>query len=448
MIDAASGEALVNLTPKATKELISIMAANSQLFSCEPSRRPKASLESIVERIALSQDKFQNRTETHLQEIDKQISQLAQTLRRLESQGKLPSQTEHNPRANVSAITLRSGTVLEPKAPKENSQKKDKEEEPPSIEQGKSNPTPTPSSIETLPPFQSRLVKRGKQAEEEEILDIFRKAEVNIPLLEVIRRVPRYAQFLKDLCTSKRKLTGNEKVNLGEHVSTVFQQKLPPKVKDQGASINVMPLSIYKMITNEPLKDTKVTIQLADRSIINPEGLLENVLVEVDKLIFPTDFYVINMENDQSNTSSKILLGCPFLSTENTEIEVRSGLLTMEFDGEIVKFDFYKAMEHPYSMPNVSCVNTFKPFVDEYDKHDFSDKLYRNLNVETVKAREMDIASNVDSRSSCKELSENLNLMLSQSKNFSSILQVPRAFQLKIGQSQSEELVQLKQKLA
>ncbi|KAK8636609.1 hypothetical protein V6N13_124351 [Hibiscus sabdariffa] len=165
-----------------------------------------------------------------------------------------------------------------------------------------------------------------------------------------------------------------------------------------------------------------MTIQLADRLVIKPEGLLKNVLVEVDKLIFPADFYVINMENDQSNTSSEILLSRPFLITANTKIEVRSGLLTMEFDGEIVKFDVYKPMEHPYSMSYVNCVNTFEPSVDE---HDSSNKFYRNLNVETVKAREMDIASNVDSRSSCKELTENLNSMHFQSKKFSSISQVP-----------------------
>ncbi|KAK8563704.1 hypothetical protein V6N12_035845 [Hibiscus sabdariffa] len=143
MIDVASGGALVNMTPKATRELISTMAANSQQFSC-----------------------------------------------------KLPSQTENNPRANVSAITLRSGTVLEPKAPKENTQKKDKDEELSSNEQDKSNPTPInstpiPSSSEVPPPFPSRLVKQDKQAEEKEILDIFRKVEVNIPHLEVIRRILR-----------------------------------------------------------------------------------------------------------------------------------------------------------------------------------------------------------------------------------------------------------------
>ena len=91
---------------------------------------------------------------------------------------------------------------------------------------------------------------------------MFRKVEINIPLLDAIKQVPRYAKFLKELCTNKRKLKGNEKISVGENLSAVFQKKLPPKCKDPdmfsiprkignsrfdrcmldlGASINVMP---------------------------------------------------------------------------------------------------------------------------------------------------------------------------------------------------------------
>ncbi|KAK8636611.1 hypothetical protein V6N13_124353 [Hibiscus sabdariffa] len=75
---------------------------------------------------------------------------------------------------------------------------------------------------------------KDKQAEEKEILDIFRKVEINMPFLEVIWKVPRYAHFLKELFTNKRKLFEHEKVNLGEHVSAVLTRRLPPKLKDQG----------------------------------------------------------------------------------------------------------------------------------------------------------------------------------------------------------------------
>ncbi|KAK8622036.1 hypothetical protein V6N13_097663 [Hibiscus sabdariffa] len=76
-----------------------------------------------------------------------------------------------------------------------------------------------------------------------------------------------------------------------------------------GASINVMPLSAYNTLSTDPLKKTRVTFQLVDHSVIYPEGVLENVLVKVNELIFLADFYVIDMENDHLNTSPEILLG-------------------------------------------------------------------------------------------------------------------------------------------
>ncbi|KAK8556953.1 hypothetical protein V6N12_003342 [Hibiscus sabdariffa] len=255
------------------------------------------------------------RTELHLQELDKQVSRLAplgviverlaQTVGRLESQGKLPSQTETNPRENVSAITLRSGTIIEPPIQEKKEAKKPtnldpQKEHDATTKKGSPTPEPEQSPYAKPPPFPARFIKKDKQAEEKEILDIFRKVEINLPLLEVIRKVPRYAHFLKDLCSNKRKLFGHEKVNLGENVSTVLTRRIPPRLKDQGmfiipckigkvnikramcdlgASINVMPLSVYNTLSADPLKETRVTVQLADRSIIYPEGVLENVLV-------------------------------------------------------------------------------------------------------------------------------------------------------------------------
>ncbi|KAK8573700.1 hypothetical protein V6N13_009788 [Hibiscus sabdariffa] len=351
----------------------------------------KTSLELMIEKLAASQEKMmekldasQEKSESRIQEVEKQVSQLAQTVGRLESRGKLPSQTENNPRANVSAITLRSGTVVEPKA-REKEAEKGEEEEPLPTKQDAEGPKASSSVVQ--PPFPSRLVNRDKQAEDKSILEMFQKVEINMPLLEVIRRIPRYAKFLKDLCTHKKRLTGKEKVNLGEHVSAVFQRTLPPKMKDQGmfaipckignikinramcdlgASINVMPLSLYNSLSAKPLKETRVTIQLADRSVIYPEGLLENVLVEVENLIFPADFYVIKMEQDRPNTSSEILLGRPFLGTANTKIEVRSGLLSMEFDGQTVEFDVYKAMRYPDNVERINSLDLFDPLVEEF----------------------------------------------------------------------------------
>ncbi|XP_012461378.1 uncharacterized protein LOC105781382 [Gossypium raimondii] len=116
---------------------------------------------------------------------------------------------------------------------------------------------------------------------------------------------------------------------------------------DLGTSMNVMPLSIYKLLNAGPLKETCVIIQLADRSAVHPEGVLEDILVKVNELIFPTDFYHIGMEDEHSTNSSNILLWRPFLSTTQTTIDVRNGILIMEFDGKVVKFNVYEAMNRP-----------------------------------------------------------------------------------------------------
>ena len=181
----------------------------------------------------------------------------------------------------------------------------------------------------TKPPFPERFYKSKKEEKEKEILETFRKVEVNIPLLDAIKQVPRYAKFLKELCTNKGKLKGNERVSVGENVSAILQKKLPPKCKDPGmfnipctignvgigkamcdlgASINVMPLSIYESLNVGTLKETGVIIQLADRSVVYPVGVLENVLVKVNELVFPADFYVIDMKEDASPNSTSLLL--------------------------------------------------------------------------------------------------------------------------------------------
>ncbi|XP_052479639.1 uncharacterized protein LOC105800995 [Gossypium raimondii] len=183
-------------------------------------------------------------------------------------------------------------------------------------------PKPPLPKIQPLFPERFNQCRRGK--EDKEILKTFRNVEINIPLLDAIKQIPWYAKFLKELYTNKRKLTGNERVNVGENVSTGLQRKMSAKCKDKG-----------------------VIIQLADKSVVLPEGVLEDVLVKVNELIFPADFVVIKMEEDNTSGSSDLLLGRPFLSTVSTKIDVRSGTLTMEFDGKIIKFNVYDAISHP-----------------------------------------------------------------------------------------------------
>ncbi|XP_026449438.1 uncharacterized protein LOC113349647 [Papaver somniferum] len=144
---------------------------------------------------------------------------------------------------------------------------------------------------------------------------------------------------------------------VGENASAYLQKKLPPKLKDPGSftipctigktrfdrvlldlgeTINVMPTSIYESLDLGPLKDTGIIIQLADRSTTYPKGVVEDVLVQVNELIFPADFYVLDMRDEDSPSSTPLLLGRPFMRTARTKIDVFRGTITMEFDVDVI----------------------------------------------------------------------------------------------------------------
>ncbi|PIN20442.1 hypothetical protein CDL12_06873 [Handroanthus impetiginosus] len=397
MMDAASGGAVVNKTPSEARNLISTMAANSQQFG-------------------FGNDSFRRVNEVNSSSLENQISNLTSLVQQLVI-GKVqqvkacgicanighptdmcptlqedscehanavggfpgPPQRKYDPYSNTynpgwrdhPNLKLKEAIKAAPRNPLE--EEAEKEVIVPSSQSQKPNGE-KPSSIVVHPPFPERFAKSKKEEEDKEILETFRKVEVNIPLLDTIKRIPRYAKFLKELCTNNKKLKGNERISVGENVSAMLQRKLPPKCKDPGmfsipckigsiriekamcdlgASINVMPLSIYSSLNMGPLKETGVVFQLADRSVVYLEGVFEDVLVQVNGFVFPADFFVLNMTEDNSPHSTQILLGRPFLRTSRTKIDVYEGTLTMEFDGEIVKFDIYDITKNP---TNVSCV--------------------------------------------------------------------------------------------
>ncbi|RDX67628.1 hypothetical protein CR513_53474, partial [Mucuna pruriens] len=179
---------------------------------------------------------------------------------------------------------------------------------------------------------------------------MFRKVKINIPLLDAINQVPKYAKLLKELCVHKRrKIKGSREIGgvvsdltKNEELTTGVTQALPRKCRDPGifsipctidlgASINVMLASIYRSLNFGDLEPTGMTIQLANRSIVQPLRVLEDVLVQVNELIFPAHFYVLDMEDETSGKESTLILGRPFLMTARTKIDVHAGMLSMEY---------------------------------------------------------------------------------------------------------------------
>ncbi|KAL7606197.1 hypothetical protein Lser_V15G19232 [Lactuca serriola] len=302
----------------------------------------------------------------------------------MESQGKLPSQTEKNPKHNAGAITLKGGKSYEgPKMPDEEEEEKEIEvEEAIKEKERKSTPKskdPIETEVKVTPaPFPSRLASTKREREDDEIMAMFQKVEINIPLSDAITQIPRYANFLKEVCTSKKKLKGNQTVKVGENVSAVLQKWLPKKCKDPdvftvpckmgnlfvpramldlGASINVLPYSSNKTMRIGPLSKTGVIIQLVDRSLVHPKAVLEDVLVQVNELVFPADFYVLDMGDENTPQSNSILLGRPFMSTTKTKIDVANGTLSMEFDGEVINFNIFEAVCYPSDIHSLNFID-------------------------------------------------------------------------------------------
>ncbi|KAM2312315.1 hypothetical protein ACFXTH_022734 [Malus domestica] len=338
--------------------------------------------------------------------LEKQVGQIAEFIGQFREQGRLPSSTVVNPKGgfeSVKAITLRSGKEVgtEPKpsksGPNEDEKLKIEEEDqakatarieqslpqPPkhsnSANAGKKGPIPVNSNV--IPPdvpFPSRFLQSKNEEEAKDVLETFRKVQVNIPLLDAIKQIPKYAKFLKKLCTTRKRFREKEVVHVSENVSAMLQRKLPPKCKDPGsftipcvigntrfdsamldldASINVMPYSVYASMNLGELKNDGVIIQLADRYNAYPKGVLEDVLVQVDHLIFPADFYVLDMEDTGHSPPPPLLLGRPFMKTAQTKIDVAKGEVTMAFGGDMICFKVSEFIETPNVVRSCCAIN-------------------------------------------------------------------------------------------
>ncbi|KAK5811988.1 hypothetical protein PVK06_027382 [Gossypium arboreum] len=174
--------------------------------------------------------------------------------------------------------------------------------------------------------------------------------------------MPTYAKFLKELLTNKRKFEDLSTVELNEECSAILKNKLPTKLKDPGsftipcligslnfekaladlgASINLMPYKMFKQLGLGEPKPTRMSIQLADRSVKYPRGIIEDVLVKVDKFIFPIYFVVLDMNEA---VEVPLILGRPFLAIARAVIDVGDGKLVLRVGDEEIIFKIYDAM--------------------------------------------------------------------------------------------------------
>nr|GFB95963.1 reverse transcriptase domain-containing protein [Tanacetum cinerariifolium] len=164
--------------------------------------------------------------------------------------------------------------------------------------------------------------------------------------------MPKFAPMFKKLLNNKDKLIELTKTSLNENCSAAVLKKLSKKLGDPGrflipcdftgldnclaladlgASINLMPLSIWKKLRLPTINDTKMVLELADRTISKPTGVAENVFVKVNKFYFPADFVILYFVADPR---VPLILGRPFLSTAHALIDVYEGEITLIHDDQ------------------------------------------------------------------------------------------------------------------
>uniref|UniRef100_A0A151UCZ5 RNA-directed DNA polymerase n=1 Tax=Cajanus cajan TaxID=3821 RepID=A0A151UCZ5_CAJCA len=313
----------------------------------------------------------QKNTEASIKNLEVQVGQLAKQLADM-SGGPFSANTKTNPKEHCQSITTRSGKVVErnkdENVNKKEESEKEKEQEKNGVEKEK-NKKKGKEVISTVPikdlPYPHAPSKKEKERQFARFLDIIKKLQINIPFTEAMEQMPTYARFMKDLLTKKRRILEEETVELEAGCSAIIQKSLPQKSRDPGsftlpvsignlsvgkalldlgASINLMPLSMLKKIGDVEVRPTRMTLQLADRSVKFPHGIVEDMIVKVDKFMFPVDFVVMDMEED---TEVPLILGRPFMKTARVIIDMDDGKLKVRVHDDEVNFNVFEAMKFP-----------------------------------------------------------------------------------------------------
>ncbi|GJW45896.1 reverse transcriptase domain-containing protein [Tanacetum coccineum] len=280
----------------------------------------------------------------------------------------LPSNTIANPKGELKVITTRSGLVLDgPSFPMPppfiNLEEEERVEEtltdpklaeytikvPPPLVQKAKPPSQRNYVVHQRDPryphipYPSRMNQEKRQEKDEvqihKFWQMFKQLHINISLADALILIPKYQKMLKSLLSNKEKLIELANTPLNENCSAVILKKLPEKLGDPGkflipcgfselkckaladlgASINLMPLSVWKKLGLPELISTQMTLELANREICTPVGIARDVFVPVGKFTFPADFVIVDYESDPR---VPLILGRPFLRTARALIDV------------------------------------------------------------------------------------------------------------------------------
>ncbi|CAH9141668.1 unnamed protein product [Cuscuta epithymum] len=343
-------------------------------------------LENIVDQLLKSQ---LSQAET-LKQITEELGQLRAHNRMLENQianqastsstkvtGKLPACPE-NPREQMNVVTTRSGKQHQ-SLPLSNDEQEHEVLEEGIVQQQKGGNNNNEHDVGTMPkstddhegskkqrespvrkyippvPYPNRLKKANMEERRTKFLNVIKQLDISIPLLDAITEIPSYAKFLKDILTKKKENPAT--VAMSQECSAIIQNKITPKLCDPGsfsipctiggskvnkalcdlgASVSLIPYSLCQKLHLGDPKPTTMALQLADRSVKYPIGILEDVPVKIDKYYIPGDFVVLDMEED---ARVPVILGRPFLATAGAIINVKKGTLILEIGDDKIEFN-------------------------------------------------------------------------------------------------------------
>ncbi|KAK8597008.1 hypothetical protein V6N12_065485 [Hibiscus sabdariffa] len=214
--------------------------------------------------------------------------------------------------------------------------------------------------IRPPPPFPQRLKKQEQDYQFKKFFDILKQVHINLPLVEALQQMPNYAKFLKDMVSRKKRIEEFETAAATETCLALMHNKIPAKKTDPasftiecsighnystkalcgpGASINLMPKSVFQKLNIGEAKPTTVMLQLADHSFVQPEGKIEDIMVQVDKFIFLADFLILDCDADEN---TPIILGRPFLSTSRAMIDFDKDEIVFKVDDDQIKMKALK----------------------------------------------------------------------------------------------------------
>ena len=357
-------QAILNLS-----KVVGTFVEEQKVLNVQTNRKIEA-VESSLNRKMDSMHSEISRLSNQQQQGSEKAKSLSQTLQNQKGVHEIGSTNDPNVRIDEvkAVVTLRSGKELRPAVPVLTNAA-------PTV----TDPTEEEQSVKREevktsipPPFPQALRKKKNSVSQTEMLEVLRQVKVNIPLLDMIKQVPTYAKFLKDLYTVKRGLNVNKKAFLTEQVSAIIECKTPVKYKDPGcptisvniggisvekplldlgASVNLLPYSMYKQLGLGELKPTSITLSLADRSIKIPKGTIEDVLIQVDRFYYPVDFVVLDTEPVAVGANHvPIILGRPFLATSNAIINCRNGVKQLTFGNMTLELNiFHLSKRHMHS---------------------------------------------------------------------------------------------------